>query len=173
MTPPLQRELTVLTPDDVSVVISREFAAPPERVWEAHTEPRHLRRWLGRADFPLTTCEMDVRVGGRYRWVFSRNVPDQPAQTMGVSGEYTDVVHPVRLVALEQFDDFPGPGTNTMVLEELDGDRTAMTLTVSYPDRSVRDGWLESGMTDGMAEGYRQLDEVLAELSGELSGELS
>ena len=163
MTRPLQRELTVLTPDDVSVVISREFAAPPTRVWEAHTEPRHVRRWLGRADFPLTTCEMDVRVGGRYRWVFSQTTPDGTVHAMGVSGEYTDVVRPARLVALEQFDDFPGPGTNTMVLDELDGGRTTMTLTVSYPDRTIRDGWLQSGMTDGMAEGYRQLDALLEE----------
>ncbi len=60
----------VSTPDDVAIVVRREFGAPAWRVWRAMTEPEHMVRWLGNDEFPLTTCEMDVRVGGRYRWVF-------------------------------------------------------------------------------------------------------
>ena len=159
MTHPLQRDLTVITPDDISIVIRRDFAAPPERVWRAHTEPEHLRRWLGRVDFPLTTCEMDVRVGGRFRWVFSRA---EGGATMGVSGAYEVVERPARLVSSEQFDDFPGPSRNILELEPR-GPGTAMTLTVRYVDQAMRDGWLSSGMTDGMGEGYARLDEILSE----------
>lgn len=57
----------VTTPDDTSIVVRRDFDAPADKVWRAITEPEHLRRWLGDPSFPLTTCEMDVRVGGSYR----------------------------------------------------------------------------------------------------------
>ena len=161
MTHPLQRELNVSTPDETSIVVERSFDAPPLKVWRAHTEPEHVRRWLGRADFPLTTCEMDVRVGGRYRWVFTQ-LPS--GATMGVAGEYEIVEQPTRLVNSEQFDDFPGPSTNTVDIASLDGGGAVLTLTVRYPDQATRDGWLASGMTDGMTEGYARLDALLAEL---------
>lgn len=161
MTHPLQSQLLVSTPDETSIVVERSFEAAPDTVWRAHTEPVHLRRWLGRADFPLTTCEMDVRVGGQYRWVFTRITT---GDTMGVSGEFELVERPDRLVTTEKFDDFPGPSTNTFDLAALDDGRTALTLTVRYVDKATRDGWLASGMTDGMSEGYDQLDLVLAGL---------
>jgi uncharacterized protein YndB with AHSA1/START domain len=103
-----------------------------------------MRRWLGNEQFPLSTCEMDVRVGGRFRWVFGTPGTDQ---TMGVSGTFEEVDHPHRLVTIEKFDDFPGPSTNTLELAPLGEDRTAMTLTVRYPDREIRDGWVASGTT--------------------------
>jgi uncharacterized protein YndB with AHSA1/START domain len=148
----------VTTPDDVSVVVHRDFDAAPDKVWRAMTEPQHLRRWLGDPSFPLTTCEMDVRVGGSYRWVFTQ--PDGPGQ-MGVRGTYDEVEPPHRIVNTEQFDDFPGPSLNTLVLEERADGRTAMTLTVRYLDRETRDGWFASGMTEGLGRGYERLDEAL------------
>jgi uncharacterized protein YndB with AHSA1/START domain len=144
-------------PDDTSIVVRREFGAPPPRVWRAMTEPEHMRRWLGAPDFPLTTCEMDVRVGGSYRWVFGSG-----ERSMGVSGTFEEVAAPARMVSTEQFDDFPGPSVNTIVLVEAGDSRTAMTLTVRYADRATRDGWVASGMTDGLGQGYDRLDEVLA-----------
>ena len=150
---------TVSTPDDTSIVVRREFGAPPAKVWQAMTEPEHLRRWLGDEQHPLTTCEMDVRAGGRFRWVFGD--PDSQ-QSMGVSGSFEEVDFPQRLVSREQFDDFPGPSVNTLLLEPLGEDRTAMTLTVRYPDQATRDGWVASGMTDGLGQGYDRLDAVLA-----------
>ena len=83
----------VTTPDDTSIVVRRDFDAPPDKVWRAMTEPEHLRRWLGDPSFPLTTCEMDVRVGGSYRWVFTQ--PDGPG-VMGVRGTYDEVDRPHR-----------------------------------------------------------------------------
>ena len=146
------------TPDDTSIVVRRDFDAAPGKVWRALTEPEHLRRWLGDPNFPLTTCEMDVRVGGTYRWVFTQ--PDGPG-SMGISGTYEDVERPRRLVSTEQFDDYPGPSVNTLVLADRPDGRTAMTLTVRYVDRAMRDGWLASGMADGLARGYERLDAVL------------
>ena len=117
-----------------------------------------MRRWLGNPEFPLTTCEMDVREGGSYRWVFGSG-----DRTMGVSGTFDEVAAPTRLVSTEQFDDFPGPSVNTLLLAAVGDDRTAMTLTVVYPDRATRDGWVASGMTEGLGVGYDRLDAVLAE----------
>jgi uncharacterized protein YndB with AHSA1/START domain len=149
----------VTTPDEASVVVRRDFDASPDKVWRAMTEPEHVRRWLGDASFPLTTCEMDVRVGGGYRWVFTQ--PDGPG-AMGVSGTYDEVDRPRRIVSTEQFDDFPGPSRNTLVLDERTDGRTAMRLTVRYVDRDMRDGWVASGMTEGLGRGYERLDEALA-----------
>lgn len=153
----------VTTPDDTSIVMRRDFDAPPDRVWRALTEPEHLRHWLGDPAFPLTTCEMDVRVGGSYRWVFTQ--PNGSA-SMGISGSYDEVERPWRMVSTEQFDDYPGPSVNTLVLEERGDGRTAMTLTVRYVDRQMRDGWVASGMADGLGRGYERLDGVLAALAG-------
>jgi uncharacterized protein YndB with AHSA1/START domain len=100
---------------------------------------------------------MDVRVGGSFRWEFA--VPGGGA--MGVSGTFDEVAPYDRLVTTEQFDDFPGPSTNTLLLSPAGEDRTAMTLTVVYPSREIRDGWAASGMTEGLGAGYERLDEVL------------
>jgi uncharacterized protein YndB with AHSA1/START domain len=153
----------VRTPDDTSVVVGRDFDAPPGKVWRAMTEPEHLRRWLGDPTFPLTTCEMDVRVGGSYRWVFTQ--PDGPGQ-MGVGGTYGEVERPRRIVSTEQFDDYPGPSLNTLVLVERDDGRTAMTLTVRYVDQEMRDGWVSSGMAEGLGRGYERLDAALESMIG-------
>ena len=154
---PFTATFDVTTPDDTSIVVRREFGAPPPQVWRAMTEPAHMKQWLATPDVPMTTCEMDVRVGGSFRWVFA--TPGGGA--MGVSGTFDEVAPYDRLVTTEQFDDFPGPSTNTLVLSPADGDRTAMTLTVVYPSREVRDGWVASGMTEGLGEGYVRLDELL------------
>ncbi len=148
----------VTTPDDTSIVVRRDFDAPSDKVWRALTEPEHLRRWLGDPSFPLTTCEMDVRVGGSYRWVFTR--PDGPG-VMGVRGTYDEVDRPHRIVSTEQFDDFPGPSINTLVLRKRGDSGTAMMLTVRYVDREMRDGWIASGMTEGLGRGYERLDDAL------------
>ena len=82
---------------------------------------------------------------------------------MGVSGSFEEVDAPRLLVSTEQFDDFPGPSTNTLAFCALGEDRTAMTLSVVYPTREIRDGWLASGMTEGLGVGYDRLDVALAD----------
>jgi uncharacterized protein YndB with AHSA1/START domain len=157
---PWPATFAVSTPDDTSIVVRREFGAAPSQVWRAMTEPAHLRRWLGNEEFPLTTCEMEVRVGGAFRWVFGAPGTEH---AMGVSGTFEEVDHPHRLVSTEKFDAFPGPSVNTLELAPLGEDGTAMTLTVRYPSREIRDGWVASGMTDGLGQGYDRLDQVLAQ----------
>lgn len=149
----------VSTPDEVSILVRRDFDAAPDKVWRAMTQPEHVRRWLGNPGFPLTTCEMDVRVGGTYRWVFTQAGSDK---TMGVRGTYDQVDRPSRIVSTEQFEEFPGPSVNTLFLDERADGRTAMTMTVRYVDQEMRDGWIASGMTDGLGLGYRRLDDALA-----------
>jgi len=161
MTRPWLKPFEVTSPEDTVIVVHRVFDAPPDRVWRAMTEPEHLRRWLGAADFPLTTCRMDVRVGGTYRWVFTHA---GSGDTMGVSGTYDEVTRPNRLVAIEKFDDLPGPSVNTLLLAAAGSAQTSMSLTVRYPDRETRDHWLRSGMTSGLSKGYERLDELLAAL---------
>jgi uncharacterized protein YndB with AHSA1/START domain len=152
----------VETPDDTSVVVRRQFGAPPDRVWRAMTEPEHVRRWLATPDFPLTTCDMDVRVGGRYRWVFG---DPEAGPSMGVSGTFDEVERPERLVSTEQFDDFPGPSVNTLLLSASGDAETSMSLTVRYPTQEIRDGWVASGMTVGLGTGYERLDGVLGQVA--------
>jgi uncharacterized protein YndB with AHSA1/START domain len=147
----------VTTPDERSIVVAREFAAPPDRLWRAHTEPELLKQWLGRRAYPMTTCEVDLRVGGKYRYVFTKLDGSEP---MGMGGVFDEIKPPTRLVTTESFDDFPGPSVNTIVFQEIDHG-TEMTLTVVYPSREIRDGWLASGMTDGLSEGYIRLDGLL------------
>jgi hypothetical protein len=83
-------------------------------------------------------------------------------RTMGVSGTFDEVSAPNRLVSTEKFDDFPGPSVNTILLSGVGDDRTAMTLSIVYPSREIRDGWVASGMSDGLGQGYDRLDTVLA-----------
>jgi uncharacterized protein YndB with AHSA1/START domain len=85
----------VTTPNDVSILVRRDFDSPPDKVWRAMTEPEHVHRWLGDETFPLTTCEMDVRVGGAYRWVFTQS---DGSGVMGVSGTDDEVYRPRRIV---------------------------------------------------------------------------
>jgi len=144
--------------DDTAIVLRRDFDAPPDLVWRAHTEPEHLKQWLGRVDFPLTTCEMDVREGGTYRWVFS---PADGADPMGVSGTFERVERPGLLVTTEQFDGLPGPSRNTLRLSPRPDGSTSLELTVHYPTREIRDGWVASGMAEGLATGYTRLDSLL------------
>ena len=138
--------------------ISRIVDAPRDVAFSIWTTPQHLARWWGPKDFTSTCERLEFREGGAYRWVFGSG-----ERTMGVSGTFDEVVVPSRLVSTEQFDDFPVPSVNTLLLAAVGDDRTVMTLTVVYPDRATRDGWVASGMTEGLGVGYDRLDAVLDE----------
>ena len=144
------------------LVITRQFNAPRTLVFEALTQPALLKRWLGVfGGWELAVCEMDLRVGGRYRWVWRR----AGAAEMGMSGVYREITPPERIVSTELFDNawYPGEAVGTTVLTE-DAGRTTMTLTMLYASREARDGVLASPMESGMAQGYNALDAVLASL---------
>jgi uncharacterized protein YndB with AHSA1/START domain len=154
------RTLTVTTPTDREIVLTRAFDAPRQMVFDALTTPALLRRWFGARGWNLVVCEVDLRVGGAWRFV-SRG-PD--GTDMGHGGVYREILPPERLVYTELFDDqsYPGESLITHVLTEQNA-RTTLTSTVRYASREGRDTALSYPMKRGVAESYDRLTELLAE----------
>lgn len=152
--------LAVTTPSDREISMTRIFNAPRRLVFEAYTRPYLLSRWLlGPEGWTMPVCEIDLAVGGRYRYVWRH----KDGREMAMGGVYREIVVPERLVTTELFDeDWTGGETlsTLMLLEQ--GGMTTMTTTVLYASQQARDGALRSGMTDGLETGYSRLDEVLA-----------
>jgi uncharacterized protein YndB with AHSA1/START domain len=149
----------VTTPSDREISVTRVFNAPARMVWDAFTKPELVQRWLGvLPGWTWAECEMDVRVGGRYRWVW--NGPD--GMEMGMAGVYREIVPRERLVNTEKFDQswYPGEAIDTAVFTEASG-KTTVTTTILYESKAVRDGVLASPMASGMEQGYTMLDQLL------------
>ena len=152
--------LTVTTPTDHDIVMTRVFTAPRALVFEALTTPALLKQWLlGPPGWEMVICEVDLRVGGAYRYAWKR---EATGKTMAMGGLFQEVVAPERLVATERFDDpwYPGAGLSTTVLVERDG-MTTLTNTVRYESRATRDTVLQSGMESGVAVSYDRLEALL------------
>jgi uncharacterized protein YndB with AHSA1/START domain len=149
--------LQVTTPSDREVVLTRVFDAPRELVYDALTKPELLKRWFGPRGWSLLVCEVDLRVGGAWRFVLRG--PD--GSEMGMRGVYRELVRPERTVHTETFDDYPGESVVTGVLVERDG-KTTLTGTVLYESKEIRDAVIGSGMEHGAAESYDKLAEHLA-----------
>jgi uncharacterized protein YndB with AHSA1/START domain len=154
-----QDKLTVATQGDREVVFTRAFAASREMVFDCMTKPDLVKRWLlGPPGWTMPVCEIDLRVGGKFRYVW-RN---QDGRDMGMAGVYREIVAPERIVHNEVFDDnwTGGETTVTSTLTETGG-RTTLTTSVIYAGDKARQGALVSGMTDGMEMGYARLDALL------------
>ena len=149
--------LTVTTPTDREVVLTRVFDAPRHLVWDAFTKPELLKRWFGPRGWSLVVCDVDLKVGGGFRFVMRG--PD--GRDMGMRGVYREIVPPERSVHMESFDDYPGEAQVTSVFVE-QGGKTTLTATVLSPSKEVRDAVLKSGMEHGAAESYDKLAELLA-----------
>jgi uncharacterized protein YndB with AHSA1/START domain len=150
--------LKVTTPSDREVVLTRVFDAPRAMVYDALTKPELLKRWFGPRGWSLVVCEVDLRVGGKWRFVLQG--PD--GTHMGMFGVYRELLRPERTVHTESFDDYPqSESIVTGVLVERDG-KTTLTATVLYPSKEVRDAVIKSGMEHGAAETYDKLAEMLA-----------
>jgi uncharacterized protein YndB with AHSA1/START domain len=149
---------TFTTPSDLEVASSRVFAAPRQLVWDAWTKPEHLPHWLlGPAGWEMTTCDIDLRPGGQYRYVWHHT----DGRTMEISGEYLEIDPPERLVSTERWGgDFP-EAVNTLILVEDDG-KTQLTCTTRCPTKAARDAAIATGMNDGVERSYGLLDEYLA-----------
>jgi uncharacterized protein YndB with AHSA1/START domain len=157
--------LSVTTPSEREIVMTRVFDAPRALVFEAFTRPEHLRRWFGRRGDQLPVCDVDLRVGGAWRFVFQTREGGE----MGMSGTYRVIEPPERLVYTETFDppytEVMGVETlNTLLLEEHDG-KTTMTATSLYRSREERDNALQTGMADGATETFDRLAELLPALA--------
>lgn len=155
----------VSTPSDREVKVVRSFKAPRDLVFKAYTTPELVRRWmLGPPGWEMPVCEMDVRVGGKYRWRWRSN---EGNQEFGFYGEFKQVSAPAKLVSTEYFD--PGNvggdmGEGALITVEFTEDKGITTLTsiMDFGSKQARDAALATGMTDGMEQSYQLLDQVLA-----------
>jgi uncharacterized protein YndB with AHSA1/START domain len=142
------------------IVMTRGFAAPRQLVFDAWTKPALLMRWFGGPrEWRLTGCEVDLRVGGAYRFVTTRD----DGKEMGWGGLYREIVAPERLVFTEEFDVkwYPGAAVVTLLFSEAAG-QTTLTTIIEHASREARDEVLRSPMEKGVAENFRRLDEFLA-----------
>ncbi len=156
-------------PSDREVRVERAFKAPRALVYKAHTTPALLQRWmLGPPGWTMPVCEMDVRVGGKYRWRW-RSVED--GKEFGFHGEYREVQAPVRLVHTEIYD--PGDvggdmGDEALIVVEFSESAgvTIVTSVMDFGSKEARDAAMATGMTDGMEMSHQQLDALLADIGG-------
>jgi uncharacterized protein YndB with AHSA1/START domain len=150
--------LEIDLPTDTSVRMRRSFAATPELVFDAHTVPVLLRRWYGPPGWTMTVCDIDLRPGGKYRYVTT-----QPSgREIGQYGAFREVVRPDRLVHTERWEDWdPGEVVVTTTFDEENGG-TLLTVSSEFPSKEVRDQLAAAGMTNGAEDAYRKLDTLLA-----------
>jgi uncharacterized protein YndB with AHSA1/START domain len=152
--------LKLTTRGDREVVMMRTLDAPRKLVFDAFTKPELVKQWLlGPPGWSMPVCEIDLRVGGSYRYVWRKaGVPD-----MGMGGVYREIVPPEKIVSTETFDQawYPGEAVGTVLLVE-QGGKTTVTQTVLYQSKEARDGILKSGMEKGVAASYDRLAELLS-----------
>ena len=156
--------LQITTPSEREIARIRVFDAPRTLVFDAHTKPELVKRWmLGPPGWSMPVCEIDLRVGGTYRYVWRH---DDDGTTMGMGGVYREIQAPERLVATEKFDEswYPGEAVDTIVLVE-QGGKTTLTQTMRYESQETRDAVLKSPMEQGVAAGYDRLDSLLQTLT--------
>ena len=154
--------LKVTMPSDREIAMTREFNAPRRLVWDAHTKPELVRKWLlGPPGWSMPVCKIDLRVGGSYRYEW-RN--DADGTTMAMGGTYKEIKPIERIVQTEKFDDpwYEGEAVSTFTLKE-QGGKTILTTTVRYASKAVRDSVIKSGMIAGVEQSFDRLEaEVLS-----------
>jgi len=157
------RTATVTLPTDEQILITREFDAPRHLVWKAWTTPELVKRWWHANRGEMTVCEIDLRVGGRWRYVM---VADGGLE-VGFHGEFREIVPNERLVSTEVYEGIPDAeehaAVDILTLTELDG-RTTLTVLVEHPTKEGRDAHINSGMEDGMQDAMDLLEEVAVSL---------
>jgi uncharacterized protein YndB with AHSA1/START domain len=154
-----RNKLAVTTPSDHEIAITRDFDAPRALVWEMFTRPEHVRQWWGHKHLEVTVCEIDLRVGGTYR--YAGRTPD--GTEVPFKGVYREIAAPERLVYTEIYDvpmarDHEGVVTTTFVEK---AGKTTVHSVVRYDTKETRDVVLGSGMEHGVASGYDQIDRMI------------
>jgi uncharacterized protein YndB with AHSA1/START domain len=155
--------LKLTTHGDRAIVMTRDVNAPRRLIFDAFTKPELVKQWLlGPPGWSMPVCEIDLRVGGTYRYVWRR---DSDGSEMGLGGVYREIVPQERIVSTEVFDKawYPGEAVGTLVLTEQNG-ITTITQTVLYQSREARDGVLKSPMESGVAASYDRLAALVASL---------
>jgi uncharacterized protein YndB with AHSA1/START domain len=147
-------------PSDTEVLITRKFDAPAEAVFEAYTTPELVKRWWGFESSEWLVCDIDLRVGGTWRYV----TRDDDGTEVGFHGEFREIEAPHRLVSTEAYEGIPDPdenaALNVLTLDESDG-VTTMSLLVEMPSKEARDAMLATGMESGMQVSYDRLEDVV------------
>ena len=157
--------LTVTTPTDREILMTRVFDAPRQLVFDVWTKPEHLPHWLlGPEGWTMPVCEVDLRPGGAWHFVWRR----ADGTEMEMRGEYREVTPPERVVSTESWGgDWPET-LNTLVLSEENG-QTTLTNTVLYPSKEARDNALKTGMTEGVIASFDRVAALLASLRAQAS----
>ena len=151
---------TVTLPTDEQILITREFDAPKELVYKAFTTPELVSRWWTARRGEMTVAEIDLRVGGKWRYVMVARGDFQVA----FHGEFSEIVENERLVTTEVYEGAPGsPALNIVTFEEHEG-RTTLTIVMRVESREVRDMIIDSGMEGGMQEGMDLMEELVKSL---------
>jgi uncharacterized protein YndB with AHSA1/START domain len=154
----------VTLPEDNQILITREFHAPAALVWQAYTKPELVKRWWSGQRGTVLSAEIDLRVGGAWRYVMTANEGFEVA----FRGEYREITEPERLVNTEIFEGIPEPDQHpslvTVSFAEKDG-RTTLEMLCEYRDQNDRDLVLQSGMEDGMQESMDALEQVAISLA--------
>ncbi|HEX6598590.1 MAG TPA: SRPBCC family protein [Gemmatimonadaceae bacterium] len=156
----------VTSPSDREVRVTRRFNAPRQLVWDAHTKPELVARWQGYDGWDMPVCDMDVRVGGKYRWQWKNR---EDGTQFGFFGTFSEVDAPSRLTHAQYFDpgnlggDMPvdEPCIVSLELNERDG-VTTLVCNLAFASKEARDGAVSTGMTDGMEYSYTRLDDLCA-----------
>jgi len=148
-------------PGKQEIFITREFDAPRELVFKAHTDPELYVRWLGPRELEMILERFEPRAGGSYRYIHK----DQAGNEYAFHGVNHEVLEPERLISTFEFEGLPEKGhviLGTVRLEALPGGRTRLTSQSVFQSVADRDGMLQSGMERGVNEGYERLDDLLA-----------
>jgi uncharacterized protein YndB with AHSA1/START domain len=153
----------VTLPTDEQILITREFDAPKHLVYRAWTSPELVRQWWSGKRGEMTVCEIDLRVGGSWRYVMIATGSHEVA----FHGEFRQIVPEERIVTTEVFEGAPpsdaGDVLNVVTFSE-SGGRTTLELLVQCPNREIRDVIMDSGMETGMQEQYDVLEELVISL---------
>ncbi len=154
---------TVTLPTDTQIQITREFGAPKHLVYKAWTTPELVKRWWHSNRGEMTTCEIDLRVGGTWRYVMVA----EGFGEVGFHGEYREIVPNERLVSTEVYEGIPDAdehaALDTLTLIEADG-RTTLEILVQHQSKEHRDAHIASGMEDGMQDAMNLLEQVAVSL---------
>ena len=160
--------VTVATPSDTEFSVTRVFNAPARLIFDYHTVPERVRKWmLGPDGWSMPVCEIDLKVGGRYHYLWRNN--SDSAQEFGARGQFKEIVAPSRLVHTEGMYGVPGAEGEealcTLTFGEAGG-KTTLTTVMKFSSRDARDGAMASGMADGMSVSYDRMEAAMSEKVG-------
>src|SRR5258708_18052803 len=155
----VQREGTVALQSDREIVMQRVFNAPARTLFDVWTKPEHVRKWYGVRSTTVTVCDIDLRVGGAWRWVVTK----PQGMEIAFSGVFREIDPPRRLQKTERFEAMPGESVVTLSFDERDG-QTTLTINMLFENKAQRDICLQSGMELGVKECFQNIDALLATL---------